>query len=71
MTQTIAETNLDQIIDNNNYVVVDVYTKWCNPCKVLAPIIENLSEKMSDVKFCKIDVEDNPEIATEYEIRSI
>lgn len=62
---------LEKIINENDYVVVDVSGKWCNPCKTLLPIMERLSENMTDVEFCKIDVEENPDIATEFQIRSI
>ena len=52
-------------------VVVDFFAEWCMPCLILAPIIEDLSKNMKDVKFVKIDVDDNAELASKHKIHSI
>jgi len=51
-------------------VLVDFYADWCGPCKMLGPILEELSTE-TDAKICKVDVEANPNLATEFSIRSI
>lgn len=67
----ITETNFSEIIHDNNMVVIDVWAQWCGPCKQLAPIIEKVSQDFTDVLIGKLNIEDNPEIATEYQIKSI
>ena len=52
-------------------VVVDFWATWCGPCKMIAPIVEELDEEMSNVKFVKVDVDKNPQIANQYKIVSI
>jgi len=57
---------------NKGIVVIDFFAEWCMPCLMMAPIIEELSEEFeNDVKFGKINVEDNQELAQKFGIRSI
>ena len=51
--------------------VVDFYADWCGPCKMMAPAFERASAKVKDVKFAKVDVEGNQEIAMRYGVLSI
>ena len=52
-------------------VVVDCYASWCGPCKMLAPIVEELSDELKDIQFYKLDVDALEDIAYEYRIMSI
>lgn len=53
-------------------VVVDFWAPWCGPCKAIAPILEELAEELGGaVKICKVNVDNNSEVATKYEIRAI
>lgn len=52
-------------------VFVDFFATWCGPCKMLSPIVDEVSNEITDVKFLKVDVDDNSEIAAKYNIMSI
>ena len=53
-------------------VVVDFWAPWCGPCRMIAPVTEKLSEEYADrVKFCKVNVDENPEMAQKYGVMSI
>ena len=61
----------DEILKNNKSVFVDFYADWCGPCKMVAPVVEELSTENPDVKFIKVNVDDAPELAERYQIMSI
>ena len=52
-------------------VIVDFWAPWCVPCRRISPILEELSESREDVRFVKINVDDNPATAMNYGVRSI
>ncbi|MFH1358722.1 MAG: thioredoxin [archaeon] len=68
----VTNQEFDGIINNSHkLVVVDFFAEWCMPCLMLSPIIEDLAEKIKEVKFVKINVDDNQEISKKYNISSI
>ncbi len=68
----VTDEEFSQIINNSHkLVVVDFFAEWCMPCLMLAPIIEDLAEHMKDVKFVKINVDDNQNLAGKYKVSSI
>ncbi len=67
--ENVVESFNDFIKDG--VAVVDFWATWCGPCKMLAPILEGVAEKMSNVKFGKVDVDLAPELAKEYKIMAI
>lgn len=68
----IKDNEFEEMIKNSTgKVLVDCYATWCGPCKMLSPIIDELSEEITDCKFYKIDVDDAQEVATKYNIMSI
>ena len=53
-------------------ILVDFYADWCGPCKMMAPIVEEISEELKDkVKVCKVNVDENQNLAAQYGIMSI
>jgi thioredoxin 1 len=62
----------NEVIKSETPVVVDFWAPWCGPCRILAPVTEKLAETYAGkVKFCKINVDENPEISSKYGVMSI
>lgn len=62
----------EEVINNKGLTIVDFFADWCGPCKMFGPIFENVSNKFNDIKFCKLNVdEDNSEISRKLGVMSI
>jgi len=62
----------DEVVKSTQPVVVDFYADWCGPCKMIAPVIHQLSEEYKGrVKFVKVDTDANQELAAQFGIMSI
>lgn len=61
----------DAVLNNNEKVFVDFYADWCGPCKMLGPVVEEVSHEYGDVKFIKVNVDQLPDVAGRYGIMSI
>jgi len=73
MALEITKDNFQEIVNNNKVVVVDFWAPWCGPCRMIAPIIEELSEDFKDkgVVVGKINTDEQQELAMQFGIRSI
>jgi len=60
-----------EVLNSDKTVVVDFYADWCGPCKMMAPVIDELANENSNIKVCKVNVDDNRELAINYNIMSI
>jgi thioredoxin 1 len=70
-TKIKSLNEFDNLIKTNKYVLIDFYASWCGPCKMLAPIIENLSKQFQNITIVKIDVDSATELAQSQQIMSI
>ena len=66
----VSQNEFNKIIENG-YTLVDFFATWCGPCKMLSPVLEELSSEYSDVNFVKVDVDEENELAAKYGIMSI
>lgn len=72
MTLQITDANLEEVLQTDKLVVIDFWAEWCGPCKVVGPIIDEISKEYKDkVVIGKVDVDNNDEAATKYNIRNI
>ena len=71
MEQIKTKQEFDQLTNENKNVVIDFYASWCGPCKMLAPIFENVAATTQNVKFVKINVDEATELASLFGIQSI
>ncbi len=60
-----------EVVASKKLVLVDFWATWCGPCKMIAPILDEISVERSDVKIVKIDVDENQALAQKFGIRSI
>ena len=70
MTEVLTTSNYDEKI-SKGVTLVDFYADWCGPCKMVAPIIDELAEEVNDANIVKVDVDESPEIAARFSVRSI
>jgi thioredoxin 1 len=67
----ITDATFDEFVKNNPNVVVDCWAAWCAPCRMLAPVIDELAAEKINIKFAKLDVDRNRSISMRYRIMSI
>lgn len=72
MVQHITVSNFDEeVIKNEGVVLVDFWATWCGPCKMIAPIVEEVASEVTNAKFAKVDVDANQALASKYQVSSI
>ena len=69
---TVNENTLEkEVILADKPVLVDFYADWCGPCRMLRPTLETIADERSDVKVAAVNIDENPDLADEFDIASI
>lgn len=69
---TITNENFQQeVLNSDKPVLVDFWASWCGPCKMLSPIVDEIAGEREDIKVCKVNVDEQPELAARFQIMSI
>ena len=72
LLQLSAANFKKEVLESELLVLVDFWASWCGPCKMIAPLLEELAhEYAKKMKVCKVNIDENPQIATQYGIMSI
>lgn len=67
----LDSTNFDSTVSGNSLVLVDFWAAWCGPCKMMHPVFERMAKKFRGIKFARVNVDENQNIAMKFDVQSI
>ncbi len=68
---SVSELDFEEIIGGDDLTIIDFSATWCMPCRLLAPILEQVADERTDVNFFNLDIDENEDIAKRYRIFSV
>jgi thioredoxin 1 len=71
LPEVTQNTFQSDVLQSDKPVLVDFWAPWCGPCRMLSPIVEKLASKTSNVKFVKLNTDENPSLAGQYHVSGI
>ena len=60
-----------EVLNSDKPVLLDFFASWCGPCKMVGPILDEIAKEREDIKVCKVDIDEQPELASRYRIMSV
>lgn len=60
-----------EVLKSDKPVMVDFFANWCGSCRVILPIMDQLAEEVTNAKICKVNIDEQPDLASKYEVMSI
>ena len=60
-----------EVLNSDKPVLLDFFASWCGPCKMGGPILDEIAKEREDIKVCKVDIDEQPELASRYRIMSV
>ena len=60
-----------EVLSSDKPVLLDFFATWCGPCRMVGPILDEIAEEREDIKVCKVDIDEQPELASRYRIMSV
>ena len=61
----------EEVLESEKKVLLDFWAPWCGPCRMVGPVLEQIAEEQSDVKVCKVNIDEEMELANRFRIMSI
>ena len=61
----------NEVLNSDKPVLLDFFASWCGPCRMVGPILDEIAEEREDIKVCKVDIDEQPELASRYRIMSV
>lgn len=69
---TITKDNFQkEVMESDKTVLIDFWAAWCGPCRMLCPIVDEIAQERPDIKVCKVNVDEEQELAGQFEVMSI
>ena len=65
------DTFQEEVLKSDKPVLLDFWAPWCGPCRMIGPVLDEIAEEREDIKVCKVNVDEEPELAASYQIVSI
>ena len=60
-----------EVMESDRKVLVDFWAPWCGPCRMVLPLVEQIAQEREDIKVCKVNVDEEPELANQFGVMSI